>query len=232
MLAFSWSPYYPELSGRAKGFRQEVPRATIPLNLTLKEARTEETSTRSLKGRHPQTGSLSGTMGSQWAQETGLWEDERPEKLRAERRKREGEKKRGQEKNRRCGESERREKILTAKKGGGQEYHRKLCPEVTDRQTGIPAFPDPLKEPLPTTPANSPAQSFPFLTLRCPLGPGPEDSHSSGSRECCVPDQAAHLTRAGLADSQAPVPWVCLRPCLGPGTALSGCDHLSESVSE
>lgn len=103
------------------------------------------------------------------------------------------EKERAGEKNRKCGKSERKEKNLRGKKGMGRRTPQKTTQRRQAVERGF-LPPRPLGEAsLPTV--DSAAQGCPLLTLRCPQGPEPEDSHSSGQavpacvQVCSVPAQ-------------------------------------------
>lgn len=151
-----------------------------------------------------------------------------------------GEKRKGQEKNRKCIESERREGSLRVKREGEESSTENLtCGEArqTDRDS-CPTRPVGGDCPLPS--ADTPAHSGPLLTLRRPLDPGPKSSRGSGllGPVCAVYLTAQPVSDRGWARRQpGPAPWVCLRPRLAPGMALhsrdlcrSVCDHLSECV--
>ena len=152
-----------------------------------------------------------------------------------------GEKRKGQQKNIKYTESERREGSLRVKKGGGGEQHRKPNLWRGDRQTDWDSCSTrPIGGDCPLPSADTPAHRGPLLTLRRPLDPGPKSSRGSGllGPVCAVYLAVQPVSDPGWSRRRpGPAPWVCLRPRLAPGVALhardlcrSVCDHWSECV--
>lgn len=211
-----------------RGIGWELSRATAPLKLTLKEAhlsllressvacgdpelrlapgaRRPEILQRSLCGPANRLHGLPVDPGERLE---GKWKLENPRQGEG----REGEKSKGQEKNRKYGESERREEILSKKEWGG-EHHRKCGPEVTNRNSCLPRpsagassptlttgrLPTAQPKAAPCTPC-SPSDACQVPSLRTP---------SVCSSVLCAFPGSPCATWAGRADSLAPSPWVC-----------------------
>lgn len=142
----------------------------------------------------------------------GRWKTGKPKALG---RKRKGERRKEQEKNRKCGKSERE----NLKREWVGEHHRKQ--HRGDRQTKRGScLRGPSEEP-PLPPAAPRSPSDACRVLRTPTALARRGQHVP-KYVVCLPRQ---LTPAwvGLAESLAPVPWVCLRLNLGPGMALRAC---------
>lgn len=178
-----------------------------------------ESSTKSLKGRGP-TGEPSVWPGKQvpWApsgpgrQAYGEMENWKAQGIGQEEER--GEKERAGEKPK-CGKSERE----NLKREWVGEHHRKQ--HRGDRQTKRGScLRGPSEEP-PLPPAAPRSPSDACRVLRTPTALARRGQHVP-KYVVCLPRQ---LTPAwvGLAESLAPVPWVCLRLNLGPGMALRAC---------